>query len=501
MVRQLVRNVWTGVFAVRLLCLAAVPGCAGPEVASSLSDDHLRIGRAFSHSRRGDSGFRTDTKTTLGRNTSRPAVPATLAIHDTVVRRLPPARSPVIQLVGHQQPAESLAELIQLAQWQNPRLVRLQAEAAAAQAKIQHVNKLPDPTVGANVFASPIETAAGSQTANLTIMQRFPWLRRLDAQAQQACFEALAIQQVYQAERLKTIADLRAGWCRLFVIARQIEVNQANQQLLDSLIRIANARLEAGDASQGDVLLATLELSRLAQQMLTFRQQQISQVAKLNRIVGRSSNEPITAPAQLNVTLPAWQYSELRRSAIERQPDIAAAVLRADASRWGIEVARLRRRPDVSVGAAWYAIDDDRPASGIVDVGRDAWSVGVQLTVPVWQHKYDAIQQEANERHTAAQATVDEVIQRYEALLQDLWAQAQAASETASLYRTTILPQAQQTLQSDQESYANGGVEFDRVIRDLRNVLTLQLEHHRAVGRLAIALARIRQATADDSTG
>jgi len=38
-------------------------------------------------------------------------------------------------------------------------------------------------------------------------------------------------------------------------------------------------------------------------------------------------------------------------------------------------------------------------------------------------------------------------------------------------------------------------------VRDLRNLRTLQLEHHQAVGRLAIALARIRQAVGDDLEG
>ena len=85
--------------------------------------------------------------------------------------------------------------------------------------------------------------------------------------------------------------------------------------------------------------------------------------------------------------------------------------------------------------------------------------------------------------------------QRYDSLLRDLWEQAKAANETATLYEDTILPQARDTLDADQESYANGNVEFDRVIRDFRSVVTLELGYHRAIGQLATAVARIRQAT------
>ena len=40
---------------------------------------------------------------------------------------------------------------------------------------------------------------------------------------------------MYETERLKVIADVRALWFRLYVIEKQIEVNRANQDLLNSL--------------------------------------------------------------------------------------------------------------------------------------------------------------------------------------------------------------------------------------------------------------------------
>ena len=60
--------------------------------------------------------------------------------------------------------------------------------------------------------------------------------------------------------------------------------------------------------------------------------------------------------------------------------------------------------------------------------------------------------------------------------------------------RHGLLPQAQDTLAADQQSYATGTVEFDRVIKDVRNLLTLQAGYHRAVVQLSTALARIEQA-------
>ncbi|MDA1017221.1 MAG: hypothetical protein O3A00_22535, partial [Planctomycetota bacterium] len=95
----------------------------------------------------------------------------------------------------------------------------------------------------------------------------------------------------------------------------------------------------------------------------------------------------------------------------------------------------------------------------------------------------------------AAHATIDALRRRYDTLLADLLEQARAADKTASLYRDTILPQARQTLDIDQKSYAQGKVDFDRVIRDFRTLLTLEVGLHRAIATLGTALARLEQAT------
>lgn len=393
---------------------------------------------------------------------------------------------------------ESLAELESLSQAMNPRLLRLAQEASAAEAKTQYVDKLPDPTIGANIFGHPIETAAGSQRANMSVMQMVPWLSRLDAQSQQAFFEALSMQQQYEAERLRVVGDVRALWYRLYVIGKQIETNRANQAVLAPLIEVANARVSTGQAAQGDVLLGTLELSRLEEQLLTLNQQLTSTKAELNRVVGRDADYPVAVSSTLEPSLPDWSHAMLRQIAWEQQPEIAAAELLTQATSWGLEVAKLKRRPDFSLSASWFAMDDNRPASTIVDVGRDAWAIGAQVSVPLWHHKYDAIENEAAWKHSASHASVEDTRLRYDSLLRDLWERAKTAHETAQLYQTTLLPQARQTLNADQQSYSNGTVEFDRVVRDFRSVLALELGYQQAIGELAIAIARIQQAVGTD---
>jgi len=393
---------------------------------------------------------------------------------------------------------DSLLMLEQLALDQNPRLAKLYQEYQAAAARSQYADKLPDPKVGANIFGNPIETAAGSQQANLNVSQTIPWLGRLDAQQQQACLEALAIRAEYRAERLKVVAGVRTGWYRLYVLDRQIEITEANQQLLQSLIDIANARVSTGSATAGDVLLGTVEFSQLEEKLLTLQRQRTNVESQINRLLGRPAGIPIASAREIEPGLPDLDAETIHQIALNWQPEIEAARLRTQATRWGVEVARLSRRPEVMFSASYFITDDNRPPSTVVNVGEDPWALGVQVSIPLWQSDYDAMANEARWKHQAAHSSVADLSVQYDAAIVDLLAEAERAAETAALYQTTILPQAQQALTANQDAYANGTVDFDRVIRDYRNLLTLELGYHQAVGDLAAADARLKQAAGQD---
>jgi outer membrane protein TolC len=395
------------------------------------------------------------------------------------------------------QSGESLPDLEERALTDNPTLQRMQHEAAAEWDKTGYANKLPDPTVGAMFFGNAMNFVPDRELAEVQVMQMLPWLARLRAEARQAHFEALAAESMYQAERLRVVGDLRAAWFKLYVLGKQIETTEADKAQIQSLISTANARIATGNSQPGDVLMATLELGNLEEQLLGFRQQVAATTAEINRLAGRDSRIPLFLPREIEAALPEWSHDLLREVAMQAQPELAAARLRTAATRQGIEVARLKRRPDVTLGAGWMVMAAD-PADTMPGAGDDAWTLNVTTSLPIWHRKYDAIVSQASRQHLAAHASEDEVVLRIDAQLRDLWEQARSSQQTVELYEKTILPQARQTYEADQKSLANNTVTFDRVIRDYRTLLGLQLGYHRARGQLATTLARIRQAVGVD---
>lgn len=477
----LLRRICCGCLAT---CLAA-SGCASTETPE-------------------ENGFRSPASETAAEPANEettPSSPAATAPHISPVAyhevEQPPEEGSqlMFQETGH---VDDLSALVAQALAANPKLRQMRQEAAAAWDRVRYVDELPDPEVGAMAFVPPMHFADGRQVASLSLSQRVPWLERLSAQEQQAYFQAWALDAAWQAERLRTISEVKIAYYRLYVVEQQLRINQENLDVLQLLIDVATQRVVARAATEGDVLLATLELSQLEEQRYGLEERRASLTANLNRLLNRAADIPVAVPSQLNVPRPDWTLDLLRQTAWNYQPDIAAAQLRSQAAEWGVYVAELERRPEITLKLDWMVMSP-RTEMGMSFGGNDSVQIGAMVSVPVWHEKYDAMRDEAVHESLASRFSINDVRTEYEAALAEALAQARAAIRTAELYEATMLPQAQQSFEADQRAYVGPGtVDFERVIDDFRTVLTLEEGYHRAMGEWAIALANIEQAVGRD---
>lgn len=109
---------------------------------------------------------------------------------------------------------------------------------------------------------------------------------------------------------------------------------------------------------------------------MVYRQQKQSVIAELNRLTGRPAGAPVKSPLNLEILKPEWPLEEVTQVALNEQPEIQAAHLRTQSTEWGIEVARLMRRPEFMISASYFITDDNRPPSPFVNVGEDPWALG-----------------------------------------------------------------------------------------------------------------------------
>ena len=391
--------------------------------------------------------------------------------------------------------SESLLQMIQQTVQSSPKLVRLREEFQAVWQQVPVMNRFPDPSVSANLFGHPIETAAGSQRANFSFIQQIPSLSKLSAQSQQKILEAMTLEQLWKAEALRLESAVKVRYAKLYLLGQQYRLIKANQEILEGLIDVATQRIEVEKGTRNDVYLGTLELTQLADQEIQLKREIKTIQVQLNGLMNRAAATPIAIPQKLSERDADWTLSQLMQTARELQPEIQAAHLKNQAAAWGVEIACLSRRPRWTFGLNWFVMDDNRPASPVVDIGKDAWSVNVGLTLPLYGSKYDSLQAEAYHRHRAAHAQIHELNQEYETRIADVLEQFRSAVETAELYQETILPQAKSAFEADQESYFQlQSIDFDRVLGNLRKLLQLEVGYHRALATVHITLAQLELA-------
>ncbi len=391
-------------------------------------------------------------------------------------------------------PTVTEVELVALAIDANPKIRQLQALVRAAYDKVPQVRSLPDPTVGVNFFIHPIETASGSQRAILTITQKFPWFGKLNALGKQAALRAGALEQNLAGEIVTLRAQVRSSLYSLYKVEQQVRINKVNQKLLEKLTKVALARVRVGRAGQGDVLRATLELSRLKADLANLEQQQISFQARLNELLNRPPSASAPVPDTLNPRFDeSWNYEALWQVAWTHQPALVAAKFKQDAEHLGIRIAELEQIPEVMLGASTFFTEDNRPATNVVDVGQDPWSIGVSVNIPLYRDRYQAMQREAKNRFHAARWNFDATLRHYERQITHALAEVKAARQIVQYFDDSILPQARQTLSADTEAYQLGKVEFDRVIEDFRNLIQAEVGYHNSLARYATAIAQLEQ--------
>ncbi len=384
---------------------------------------------------------------------------------------------------------QALTEFVNQAIANHPEIRRLRANTREAWARVPQLRALPDPMAQGTVFGEPMMMVDGETRGTLMISQTLPYLKRLDARAQQASFEAMMNQQGVRAAEQRITADVREAWYRLYLLEKLLQINNANEHLIRSLVTVATAQVEVGRATSGDVILGTVELSRTEEERLQLRQQLASRKAIFNQLLNRPADSLVTAPDLIDDPSIELSLDELRAIALNQQPEIAMAQVRAQATAWGIQVAKLERVPDLTLN---YEHMFMRMNPGMHN--SDPWQIGAGINIPLWRQKYAAMRQEASWKHCAAHLEIEEVAQANEAMLLDYNEQVRAADRTARLYLETIVPQIRQGFDADQRAYEQGAVQFERVIANARNLLTAESAYHRALTEKAIALARLEQA-------
>jgi cobalt-zinc-cadmium efflux system outer membrane protein len=180
-------------------------------------------------------------------------------------------------------------DAIQAAVTVGPRLAVMQADTAVALAALITARALPNPTLAASYTKD-----APPYHSTLEIPLDFPWLR--GPRVGSATAARIAAQLRYSFQRAAAALDADTTYTRTLASREHARLSRRTAQDADSLRRMAVLRRDAGDASDLDVELATVNAGQQANVAATDSLEYVSTLLDLQTIMGLVASEPAIVP-------------------------------------------------------------------------------------------------------------------------------------------------------------------------------------------------------------
>ncbi|MBL4688119.1 MAG: TolC family protein [Nannocystaceae bacterium] len=362
--------------------------------------------------------------------------------------------------------------------------------------RIPQATSLDDPMLSVVPIGEMAETAEGQVGLMSRVSQKLPYPGKLDAKgriAQQAV--AMAVQELNDT-RLRIVADTRRAYWSYYFTTRGIEVVQKDRDLIRQFRDVAEAKYKAGTATQQDVLRASVELSNLDNELLTLRQRQTTAVAMLNRLLDRPINAPLPEPRTIELKRISLQLDKLLADAAIYNPRLKKIHERIQMSREQLQLARLGRRPDLTVSLSYNAVDSSGTAPSAT--GEDQWWLGFGINLPIWAAKLDAAEQEALKGMFQGIAELTDESNAIAFRIQDALVKVETQQRQVILFRDVIIPQARQTVEASDSGYRAGKTDFLTLVDNWRKLLDFQLLYHRSLAQLEKDFADLQRVVGRD---
>lgn len=381
----------------------------------------------------------------------------------------------------------ALPELIQEVLARNPELVAVRKQWEAATNRITQARSLDDPILSVQLWNVP-QPFKATQADNTIfgLSQNLPFPGKLALKGDVASRSAEMTEQLVRAKERELVARLKQAYYDLFLAQKAVLIHHEQVELLRQFVAIANAKFRGGMGSQADVLKAQVELSLLFQHLPVLEQRRKTAAAMLNTLLDRDTSSPLglaQEPSQLPINQP---LDDLHSFALNDRPELKAAELDVQRSEQSRALAQRQYYPDFNV--AFQRFQNYQ--------ANDGFGAYVAMSIPFafWtKPKYDAGVQEAEAAVAAAQAQQHTLENLTRFQIDDLLAKLRAIDQVATLYRTTILPQAEQSLESARAGYRAGKGGFLDLIDTQRAWRGFQLEYFKALVDRQNRLAELEQ--------
>ena len=406
----------------------------------------------------------------------------------------PPVLTPGMPQPAHEEgPPLSLRAAVDEALARNLDLAALRAQVQVTRQRPAQERSLAPPMIDGTIWQWPVNSINPANTNMYMFMvgQELPGRGKRELRAVVAEKDIALAQTDVTIRTRQVVNEVKQAYAMLFIARKATDVHLASVELLRQIADVSQGKYATGRISQQDVLKPVVELSKLHGDLLMFDEQAGIAAARLNVLLARAPEAPIgplTEPAERRL-LPA--PAELQLLALGHQPELQRVHLEIERAEAELASAKRGYKADFTVQGGYLLMPNQ----------TDAWLAKVGVTWPRAPWSRDKISAHITEQIASSETAKarERAMQNMVRLaVQEAYVRAMSAQGRAALLRTTILPQAQQTLDVSRIAYQTDRLDFQAVIDNQRTLLDSQLAYVRALSEFEQATADLERAVGAD---
>jgi outer membrane protein TolC len=367
----------------------------------------------------------------------------------------------------------------------NPEIQAARSRFETATKRPSQAGTLPEPMARYTNFGvgHPFSRLNASEFAyqGFGVSQEFPFPGKLALASEEAKREADGVQQIYRAVVLDVTARLKVAYYEWLTAIKAIELTRKHSDLLGRFEEIARNRYTVGKGLQQDVLKAQLEVSTLEQQLAMLDEKRQRAEAEIASLLAAPS-VVLRSPGEIQPSAFSISLDELIR-ATNDSPRVRAEQKMVDARAVGINRSLKDFRPDFGVNFEW-----DHTGGNF----REHYMATVEVKIPIYyarkqryalEESYSKLREAKQNYQAAQQQSIYQVKDRYLSI--------QSSERILNLYKTTLIPQAQLTVDSSASAYEVGSIDFLTLLTNLTNLISLDRQYYDELARHEEAIVRL----------
>ena len=330
------------------------------------------------------------------------------------------------------------------------------------------------------------------------ISQMFPYPGKRAHLVQLGLFEKEQTEHDLEEMRNMLRAEIKMAYAELNSVRKQAEVVRRTRDVLKDIVGVTQEMYAVGKGSQADVLRGQVESGKMREMLLMIENRERILSVRLNTLAALPAGEtvpPFDELREFPVSASEGNLIAIYKEVRPARKSLQAKVRKGEV---GIAHAEHESKPDFEVSLS-YMQRDPMP-----DGTRrsDMFTGMLSMTLPVWKkEKIDpGIREAKAEREMAASELENLDLEASNAIGAGLSSMENRAS-VAVLYRTTLIPQAEQALDANLEAYRVGKIDFPMLMDSVMAVLSYRKTYEGMVGELHMEKAKLEAAVGRELEG